>query len=47
MKRTFIATAVFAVVLTLSALAQTGSPAPGGAAPAAYAGRIHTIRRWH
>src|SRR5271167_4706267 len=35
MKRTFIATAVFAVVLTLSALAQSGSPAPGGAAPAA------------
>src|SRR5271167_3638939 len=35
MNRTFIATAVFAVVLTLSALAQSGSPAPGGAAPAA------------
>ncbi len=32
MKRTFIATALFAVVLTISALAQTGSPAPGGAA---------------
>jgi len=32
MKRTFIATAAFAVVLTISALAQTGSPAPGGAA---------------
>jgi len=35
MKRTFIATAMFAVVLTLSALAQSGSPTPGGAAPAA------------
>src|SRR5271165_155759 len=35
MNRTFIATAAFAVVLTLSALAQSGSPAPGGAAPAA------------
>jgi Skp family chaperone for outer membrane proteins len=34
MKRTLIATAVFSVVLTLSALAQTGSPTPGGAAPA-------------
>jgi len=32
MKRTFIATALFAVVLTISALAQAGSPAPGGAA---------------
>jgi outer membrane protein len=35
MKRTFIATAMLAVVLTISALAQTGSPTPGGAAPAA------------
>jgi len=36
MKRTFIATALFAVAFTISALAQTGSPAPGGAAaPAA------------
>jgi outer membrane protein len=35
MKRTFIATAMFAVVVTLSALAQSGSPTPGGAAPAA------------
>jgi outer membrane protein len=35
MKRMFIATAVCAVVLTISALAQSGSPAPGGAAPAA------------
>jgi Skp family chaperone for outer membrane proteins len=32
MKRTFIATAMFAVVLTISALAQSSSPAPGGAA---------------
>jgi outer membrane protein len=32
MKRTFIATAMFAVVFTISALAQSGSPAPGGAA---------------
>src|SRR5208283_4975446 len=32
MKRTFIATAMFAVVLTISALAQSGSPVPGGAA---------------
>src|SRR5208337_5682303 len=32
MKRTFIATALFAVVLTISALAQGCSPAPGGAA---------------
>ncbi len=35
MKRTFIATALCAVVLTISALAQSGSPVPGGAAPAA------------
>jgi outer membrane protein len=36
MKRTLASTAVLAVVLTISALAQTGSPAPGGAAtPAA------------
>lgn len=35
MKRTFIATAMFAVVLPLAAVAQTGSPTPGGAAPAA------------
>jgi outer membrane protein len=35
MKRTFIATAMLAVVFTISALAQTGSPTPGGAAPAA------------
>ncbi len=35
MKRKFIATAVCAVVLTISALAQSGSPTPGGAAPAA------------
>lgn len=32
MKRTFIATAMFAVVLSISALAQSSSPAPGGAA---------------
>ncbi len=32
MKRNFIATAMFAVVLTISALAQSGSPVPGGAA---------------
>ena len=32
MKRTFIATATFAVVFTISALAQSASPAPGGAA---------------
>src|SRR5271167_1242588 len=32
MKRTFIATAMFAVVFTISMLAQSGSPAPGGAA---------------
>jgi outer membrane protein len=35
MKRTFIATAMLAVVFTIPALAQTGSPTPGGAAPAA------------
>jgi outer membrane protein len=36
MKRTLASTAVLAIVLTISALAQTGSPAPGGAAtPAA------------
>jgi len=36
MKRTFIATALFAVALTISAAAQSGSPTPGGAAaPAA------------
>jgi outer membrane protein len=35
MKRTLIVTAVLAVVCTISALAQTGSPTPGGAAPAA------------
>jgi outer membrane protein len=35
MKRTFIATAIGAVVLTISALAQSGSPTPGGAVPAA------------
>jgi len=34
MKRTFIATAMLAMVFTISALAQTGSPTPGGAAPA-------------
>jgi len=34
MKRTFIATATLAAVCTISALAQTGSPTPGGAAPA-------------
>ena len=32
MKRTLAGTAVLAVVLTISALAQTGSAAPGGAA---------------
>ena len=32
MKRSLASTAVLAVVLTISALAQTGSPAPGGAA---------------
>ena len=32
MKRNFIATAMIAVVLTISALAQSGSPVPGGAA---------------
>jgi outer membrane protein len=33
MKRTLAGTAVLAVVLTVSALAQTGAAAPGGAAP--------------
>ena len=32
MKRTLLATAMFAVVCMISALAQTGSPTPGGAA---------------
>jgi outer membrane protein len=34
MKRTFAGTAVLAIVLTISALAQTGATTPGGAAPA-------------
>ena len=42
MKRTFIATAICAVVLTISALAQSGSPTPGGAAPAAGASAAST-----
>ena len=48
MKRTFIATAVFAVVLAISALAQSGSPTPGGAAaPAASTPAVihSTLRR--